>query len=471
VPRDTVTPTLLMVDDDLHFLSSASDFLKENGYSCIRAHTCRQAELVCQTQKVDLAVLDQRLPDGSGAALCERLLALQDGIKIIFMTAFPSFEVARAAVRAGAYDYLSKPFEPEALALAVSRALEVSKLERLERVGTYHRRDEARRIKIVGAEGGMKEVAAAALRAAEADAPVLITGETGTGKGLLAKCIHYDGKRRSGPFLSLNCAALPENLFEAELFGYEKGSYTGASGAREGLLETVSSGTLLLDELGELPLHLQAKLLGAMEEKKIRRLGGRVERPIDVRILAATNVDLEAAVAQGRFRRDLFFRLNVLTIDVPPLRERKQDIPDLCRHLLSEMECQGGWSNLDREELSALQAYSWPGNVRELRNVLERALLHAGSGGGLRPSAFLAASDPAPEAGKALPFLPHDDGLAPLAAIESEYIAHVLGQCHGNLARTSRTLGISLSTLKRKLGGKSERCQGNGMAACGGGGS
>jgi two-component system response regulator HydG len=459
-----------MVDDDLHFLSSAADFLKENGYSCIRAHTCRQAELVCQTQKVDLAVLDQRLPDGSGADLCERLLALQDGIKIIFMTAFPSFEVARAAVRAGAYDYLSKPFEPEALALAVSRALEVSKLERLERVETYHRQDEAKRIKIVGAEGGMKDVAVAALRASEADAPVLITGETGTGKGLLAKCIHYDGKRRSGPFLSLNCAALPENLFEAELFGYEKGAYTGASGAREGLLETASSGTLLLDELGELPLHLQAKLLGAMEEKKIRRLGGRVERPIDVRILAATNVDLEAAVAQGRFRRDLYFRLNVLTIRIPPLRERKQDIPDLCRHLLSEMAAQGTWSRLAPQEIAALQTCSWPGNVRELRNVLERALLHAAPGGDLRPSSFLAALDADLGSGKALPFLPHGDDLAPLAVIESEYITHVLGHYRGNLTRSSRALGISLSTLKRKIGGKSARCQENEIVASGGAG-
>lgn len=462
-----MTTTLLLVDDDLPFLSSASDFLKEEGYTCIRAGTCRQAESICQTRKIDVAVLDQHLPDGSGTELCERLLTLQDGLKVIFMTAFPSFDVARAAVRAGAYDYLSKPFEPEALSLAVSRTLQVSRLERLERVETYHRRDEAKRIRIIGAEGGMKEVVEGAVRAGAVDAPVLLTGETGTGKGLVARYIHYEGRRRSGPFLSLNCAALPESLFEAELFGYEKGAFTGAAGAREGLLEMASGGTLLLDEVGELPLNLQAKLLCALEEKSIRRLGGRVERPINVRILAATNADLESAVAQSRFRKDLFFRLNVLSLHIPPLRDRQEDIPILCDHLLSDLDAQGNWPRLSSREISALQAYSWPGNVRELRNVLERSLLHSPTGGELRPSAFLAAACTPHESSGEQPFLSHGGDLVPLKVIEAEYILRVLGHCNGNLARTSRILGISLSTLKRKVGGRSARCDESGIVANG----
>jgi DNA-binding NtrC family response regulator len=457
VAEGAVAPTLLLVDDDRPFLASASDFLEAEGYTCISAHTCLQAESVCQTQKIDLAILDQHLPDGAGSELCEKLLALQDGLKVIFMTAYPSFDVARAAIRAGAYDYLSKPFEPEALALAITRALQVSRLERLERVETYHRRDDAKRIRFIGDEGGLREVAQAALRAGAADAPVLITGETGTGKGLLARYIHHEGKRRAGPFLALNCAALPENLFEAELFGYEKGAFTGATGAREGLLETASGGTLLLDELGELPLHLQAKLLGALEEKKIRRLGGRVERPLDVRILAATNADLEAAVERGRFRRDLYFRVNVLAIRIPSLRDRKQDIPILCHHLLSELGAHGSRSDLAPREISALQNYFWPGNVRELRNVLERALLHADAGGELRPSSFLGLAGAHAESGAPgtpLPFSTQSDDLQCLAEVESEYISHVLKRCNGNLAKTSRVLGISLSTLKRKVGAK-----------------
>jgi DNA-binding NtrC family response regulator len=446
MPRPSGEPVILLVDDDLPFLDSTSEFLNYAGYECLTAPTCARARQIGLSRKVDLAILDQNLPDGLGSGLGADLLAHQGGLKIIFMTACPTFEVARQAIRTGAFDYLAKPFEADALALAVDRALRMARLERLERAAEYRRRDESQRMTIIGAEGGLREVAAAALQAGGVDAPVLITGETGTGKGLVARYIHYEGRRRTGPFLALNCAAVPENLFEAELFGYEKDAFTGATSAREGLLETASGGTLLLDELGELPLHLQAKLLGALEDRKIRRLGGRVERPIDARIIAATNVDLEAAAARGAFRKDLYFRIHVLGIHVPPLRQRPQDLPELCRHLLAELDPHGGRRDLGPGELAALQAYAWPGNVRELRNVLERALLQAAPAGPLRPSGLLSgATSPVPDPVAVPPTVPT------LAEAERDCISRALSESGGNQTRAARALGIALSTLKRKI--------------------
>jgi transcriptional regulator with PAS, ATPase and Fis domain len=305
--------------------------------------------------------------------------------------------------------------------------------------------------------GALERVREVVTLAAPFDAPVLVTGETGTGKNLVAKSIHFGGPRRQGPFITVNCAALPEQLIEAELFGWERGSFTGAVGAREGVIEMAEGGTLFLDEIGEMPLHLQAKLLAIIEEKETKRLGGRVTRPVDARVVAATNVDLESLVGAGRFRSDLYYRLNVIRVHVPPLRDRPDDIPALVQSLLGRMASRAPPS-LHPGELERLMAYGWPGNVRELRNVLERSLvLHRGP---LRPSELISPARAEPRAEEAPPGRA-GEGLAPpvregedlaLSAVEHRHVCRVVRLQGGNLSRSARALGISLSTLKRKLG-------------------
>jgi transcriptional regulator with PAS, ATPase and Fis domain len=300
---------------------------------------------------------------------------------------------------------------------------------------------------LVSGNGGFAEILKLIDVAASADAPVLITGETGTGKSVVAKSIHYQGLSHKKVFICINCAALPENLIEAELFGCEKGAFTGAVAARKGIFELAEGGTLFLDEIGAMPLHLQSKLLGVLEDKKIRRIGGESMKSIDVRIIAASNTNLENAIEQGNFREDLFYRLSVLRIHIPPLRDRREDIPELCGHFIRAM-AHGRHVNLPDSELERLLAYEWPGNVRELRNVLERSfILHKGSK--LKPSKFLNGGLK-PSSTTAIPS-PGGNGNSSLEEVERRHIRYMLDTCSGNYTRTARALGISLSTLKRKV--------------------
>jgi len=287
--------------------------------------------------------------------------------------------------------------------------------------------------------------------AASSEAPVLITGETGTGKTLLARSIHYGGARADEPFVSLNCAALPETLAESELFGHERGAFTGATGPRRGVFEMAERGTVLLDEIGAMPASLQAKLLGVLEHRALRRLGSETERPVQARVVAATNSDLEAGIRDGAFRKDLFFRLGVIQIELPALRDRLDDLPALCRHLTRSIA--GREVPLAEGEVERLAAYPWPGNVRELASVLERALLIQPACR-LSPSALVAAS------GGVLGTAQHPKGTAeigaavqvlPLEAVERQHVERALAHFGGNLTRTAAALGIALSTLKRKV--------------------
>ncbi len=435
---------LLVIDDDRLLGQAVRDRLGSDSLQVLLAHSAADGLAACSAGAVDVVLLDQKLPDGDGYALCKPILEANGATRIVFATGYPSFDNALQALKAGAHDYLCKPFELEELALVVRRCLSVQDLERAERLQDYRRARDGEEAVLVGGLARVREVVALA---APFGAPVLVTGETGTGKGLVAKSIHFGGPRRHGPFISVNCAALPENLIEAELFGWERGSFTGAVGSREGVIELAEGGTLFLDEIGEMPLHLQTKLLTLIEEKEVKRVGGRVARTIDARIVAATNADLESRVAAGQFRPDLYYRLNVIRVHVPPLRERSPDIPELAEHLLQRMVGRGRRAALGRHELERLMAYPWPGNVRELRNVLERSLvLH---GDPLRPSELLAAvrerpvapREAAPEAGEELA----------LEAVELRHIQKVLRLQGGNLSRSARLLGISLSTLKRKL--------------------
>jgi transcriptional regulator with PAS, ATPase and Fis domain len=283
--------------------------------------------------------------------------------------------------------------------------------------------------------------------AAAADAPVLITGETGTGKSVVARSIHYKDPSHKKVFICLNCASLPENLIEAELFGCEKGAFTGAVAARKGIFELAEGGTLFLDEIGAMPLHLQSKLLGVLEEKKIRRIGGESIKPVDVRIIAASNTDLENAIEQGAFREDLYYRLSVIRIHIPPLRDRREDIPELCGYFIHTMAPERH-VDLPDSELARLMDYEWPGNVRELKNVLERSLILQ-KGTALRPSEFLNVDFSASSASSYS--APRGNGVSSLEEVEREHIRHALDAFAGNYTRTARALGISLSTLKRKL--------------------
>ncbi len=445
VTESTATRTIVIIEDDALLCSALDDALSDDHTRVVHAQTGAEGLALCKRMSVDVVLLDQQLPDGAGAALCPSILDASDQTKIVFMTAYPSFENAVAALKAGATDYLTKPFELEELKLAVANALRMAELERIEQLHTRTLEWEHRSTVFLGMSRAMRDTLQLAKVAVSSEAPVLITGETGTGKTLLARYIHSQGPRRALPFVSLNCAALPESLAESELFGHERGAFTGAEAARRGVFEMAESGSVFLDEVGAMAPHLQAKLLGVLEDRVLRRLGGETTRRVKARLLAATNLDVESAVAAGAFRSDLFYRLNVVRIDIPPLRQRVDDLGPLCRHLVHSI------ANLELElppaELDRLAAYDWPGNVRELRNVLERSLL-IHSPDRLRPSSLIReTSGPRPAAPAATEAPTH----LTLEEVERRTIAETLGRHRGNLTRTAEALGIALSTLKRKV--------------------
>lgn len=448
MPSDKRLATILAVDDDKSLCTLLAHHLEGRSFRLLTAHDKAQALYASRRHRIEVVLLDQQLPDGRGVDLCAAILKQHVGAKIIFMTAYPSFRNAVDALKAGAHDYLSKPFELEELDLALNRCLRTIDLERVEKVQAYHRRCNRQQTVLVGAEGGLASVATLIERAAANQAPVLITGETGTGKGIVARYIHYHSSRQEDPFININCGALSEQMIESELFGHEKGAFTGADRLRQGVFEIASGGTLFLDEIGTLPFHLQSKLLGVLDDGMVRRLGGQRAIQVDARIIAATNIDLGAAFHEGRFREDLYYRIGVVTIHLPPLRERPQDIPALCAHFIGDI---GGVSELvlAESEIAKLQVYHWPGNVRELRNTIERAImLRAGST--LTPSRFLSFETP-PATTSPLQKSTGMDRILTLDEVVRQHIQRTLAQCGGNRTRAAQLLGISRSTLKRKI--------------------
>lgn len=437
-----VLRSLLVVDDDSLFCDSIREALRSDSLEVHVAGTGVAAMRLCKETLVDIVILDQRLPDTRGPDLCPALLESNPGMKIIFVTAYPDFSNALHAIRAGAFDYLSKPVELEAVRHSVNVCLRALELEKSD----SHRRRQNSRVAgetlLIGSGPRTREMVRQVELAASVDSPVLVTGETGTGKSLVARAIHVQSSRRDGEFVNVNCAALPETLIESELFGYEKGAFTGATASREGLVELAEAGTLLLDEIGDMPLALQSRLLGVLDDRSVRRVGGRCARTVDFRLIAATNSDLEARIAQRAFRADLFYRLNVVRIAVPPLRDRPEDIPDLVRHFLDKSAPTSEHLTIADDEMAALQEYSWPGNLRELRNVIDRAYLLR-RGDRLMPSSILGAGRPVVSNDPRRPF-------EPLSSIESRHIAAALQETAGNLTRAAQLLGISVSTIRRK---------------------
>ncbi len=441
-----VKKTLLIIDDEKVLCDTIRDYLENERLEVLAAHTSADGIAICSSRKVDIVLLDQKLPDGEGHALAPAIIEKNEQTKIIFITAFPSFENAVKAVRLGAHDYLSKPFDIGELRLTIENTLRTLDLERVEQIQNYARDKEREESVIIGNSGAFGETVRLVDMAAAMDGPVLITGETGTGKNLVARTIHYRSAFGRQAFISINCAALPENLIEAELFGYEKGAFTGATGAKKGLFEMADGGTVFLDEIGDMPLHLQTKLLSVLEDKHVRRIGSTAVTPVSVRVIAATNADLESALGKT-FRKDLYYRLSVVRIHIPPLREHSDDIPLLCSSLLAKI-ARGRVVELPGSELEKLKDYDWPGNVRELRNILERALFLQ-KNAVLEPSRLIEKSSSSMKSALRQP-APGGERKT-LAASEQELIEETLAALSGNLTQSAKSLGISLSTLKRKI--------------------
>jgi DNA-binding NtrC family response regulator len=443
-----VKRTILIIDDNSGFCESVRDLLNDETTEVMIANTGNDGLQICKDKKIDVVILDQKLPDTEGISLCPSILEQNEQTKIIFVTAYPSFSNAVEAIKVGAHDYLSKPFEMAELELTIKQAFRTQELEKAEQIQNYRDTKENEEIELISGQGVFDEILKMIDLAASSDAPVLITGETGTGKNVVARAIHYKSNLPNKLFLTTNCTALPENLIEAELFGSEKGAFTGATTSRKGIFELADGGTLVLDEIGSMPIHLQSKLLGVLEEKKIRRVGGESIKPINVRVIANSNNDLEEAIKNKTFRDDLYYRLSVIRIHIPPLRERKQDIPKLCDYFISKMARDNKVRMAD-SELNNLLEYEWPGNVRELRNVIERSLIIQ-HGQPLRPSQLLRVNYTSP-LGTIEKNANNEQEIVPLEITEKQCIGRALDKFSGNYSQTAKALGISLSTLKRKV--------------------
>jgi DNA-binding NtrC family response regulator len=375
---------LLIIEDEKLQREILEDFLKKKGYHVLAVENLKEAEKILQGREINLILLDWRLPDGDGLSFLETLKSEYPLIPVIMITAFASIEHAVTAMKKGAYHYLAKPVNLEELLLLVERALNESKLTKevylLKERLKYLSREEFQKVEGIIAESpAMQKVLTLVNKVAETQAPVLITGESGTGKEVIAKLLHQLSPRHEGPFIKINCAAIPETLLEAELFGYEKGAFTGAIQSKPGLFELAEGGTLFLDEIGEMPLSLQAKLLRVLQDNTFRRLGSLRELTVNLRLVTATNRDLQKMIKDALFREDLYWRLNVINIHIPPLRERKEDILPLAKFFIEKFNKKYGKEvkELSKEALSALFQHSFPGNVRELENRIERGIILA----------------------------------------------------------------------------------------------
>ncbi len=441
---------VLIVDDDTELCETLEFGLKKRLYDVVSETDPERAFERLLNEEFDVVVTDLTMPGVDGIALCERIAANRPDVPVVVMTAFGSLESAVAAIRAGAYDFINKPVQLDVLAIAIDRA-----------AGTRALREELRRLRaappgdsfreFAGHSESMRKVYDLVERVADSEATILITGESGTGKEVFANAIHQRSRRASGPFVAVNCTAMPESLLESELFGHARGAFTDAREARTGLFVQARGGTLLLDEIGDMPMTLQPKILRVLQERKVRPLGSSTEVAIDVRVIAATNRDLEGAIEEKRFREDLYFRLNVIQIALPPLRSRAGDVLPLAQRLLEPLAKRAGKpiTAISPAAAAKLVAYTWPGNVRELQNCMERAVTLARFDQiveddlperirDYRPSHVLVAGDDPSE-------------LVPMEEVERRYVLRVLEAVRGNKAAAARILGMERKTLYRKL--------------------
>ncbi len=444
--------TVLVVDDEKNYLVVLEDMLEDEGYQVLTASSGTQALELIHAKPVDTVLSDIKMPGMSGIELLEKIKAVDPDLPVILMTAYAEVDQAVEAMKEGALDHLQKPFDNKDVKRAVARGAEKRSLIKNIR----HLETELGSLwgNIVGKSKAMETVFTIMKRVADTPTTVLVVGESGTGKELVARGLHKASSRSSAPFVSINCAAVPENLLESELFGYEKGAFTGATTLRQGKFEFADRGSLFLDEVGEMALNLQVKLLRVLQEQEFQRVGGNHDIRVDVRIIAATNKDLKEEVDAGRFREDLYFRLNVVRIDVPPLRDRRSDIPFLVAHFVAKFRQKLGRTvhAVDPEVMSALYGYSWPGNVRELENVIERSFVLC-RGTTIKPEDLPPEIRESPEIEKGLDTLiSWEKGLAEtLDAIEERMIRQALKKTRNVQAQAAKILGISRSNLQYKM--------------------
>lgn len=453
---------ILVLDDDEVFCEALKDHLEMRGYAVSTASCIADAVHIFKEKAIDVAFIDQQLPDGDGLVFSKDLIRSGVGTKNVLITAFAGVSAAVDAIRAGAFDYLQKPVSLEALEVTLKHALQAAEIEAAQKNSEQLATGNVTPSSFVGTSEQMMEVRAQLRAIANAHpAPVLITGETGTGKGLAARIIQNLSQIPNRKFITVNCAAIPETMFEAELFGHERGAFTGAYRATKGLFELADGGILLLDEIGEIPYSMQAKLLRVLEDGLVRRLGSYLERRVRVRILASTNRNLQDMVSKNRFRADLFYRLAVLHIEIPPLRTHKEDIAELIRYLTKNHQPRVQKA-FDEEVVMKLQEYDWPGNVRELRNTVQRALTLTKQENTTAAEMLFSSfsqSNPADISmdsvtiDRSVPIIPSpsQQPLLTLAELEKKYIEYILNKVGGNRTHAAKLLGLSRSTLKRWL--------------------
>ena len=440
---------VLVVEDEALMRSIITDLMRGEGYEVVEAPSGEVAWQIFEQEKIDLAILDLNLSGGSsGLDVLKKMRDVDSEVMAIIVTAYASVESAVQALQQGAYDYITKPFANDHLKNQVRHALEAKALFKENHFLRRELREKYRFENIIGKGDAIEAVFRIMEKVARTDSSVLITGESGTGKELVARAIHFTSDRANARFLPINCGALPENLLESELFGYKRGAFTGAMNEKVGLLKSADKGTVFLDEIGDMPLALQVKLLRVLQEREVYPLGSNDPVSFDVRVLCATNKDLEAEVKASRFREELLYRINVITIKLPPLRERKDDIPLLASHFLKKFErsLSRGGMRFSKGAMKLLLGYAWPGNVRELENTIERAAI-------LAETDVVHSHDlPDKLRTNALPpGVEMDNGNVTLEDLEREHIKRVLGKVEGNKDRAAQMLGIHVSTLYRKM--------------------
>ena len=444
--------TILIVDDEKNYLVVLEALLGSEGYEIVATVDAKAAINTAREADLDLVITDMKMPGLSGMDLLEKIKVVKPEMPVIMMTAFGTIEMAVEAMRKGAYDYIQKPFENEQLKLTVRKALNNYRLIKENRLLTEALSDRFRFDNIVGKSKQMKKIYDLIEKISPSKASVLITGPSGTGKELISKAIHYRSNRKERPFISINCGALTETLLESELFGHEKGAFTGAATMKKGRFELADGGTLFLDEVGDMPASLQVKLLRVLQEMEFERVGGTKTIHVDVRIVSASNRNIKEDVAEGSFREDLYYRLNVIHLEVPPLKERVDDIPLLVRHFISKFsENSTVGVELIPETLKTLYSYPWPGNVRELENVIERAMV-------LNSDGVITVADLPDELTGAEAqfdvdrFIPSNMTMPEaLEKIEAKLLRRALVQCNNVQSHAAKSLGITKSLIQHKM--------------------
>ncbi|RMF61658.1 MAG: sigma-54-dependent Fis family transcriptional regulator [Calditrichaeota bacterium] len=447
---------VLIVEDDINTLNGLAEILEEEQFVITKARNASQALSAIRKKPFNVVLMDYLLPDQNGLDVSRQILEELPDTKIIMMTAFGTVKNAVEAMKMGIYDYLTKPINLDELLIIIRRAIQEQRLIS-ENIDLKSKLTDTYRFEnIVGVSGKMQEVFQKVMKVAGSDATVLLRGESGTGKELIARAIHYQSKRRDKPLVEVNCASIPENLLESELFGHEKGAFTGAHKLKKGKFEVADGGTLFLDEIGELPLSLQVKLLRVLQEKRFNRVGGIDNIQVEVRVIAATNADLEKRMEEGLFREDLYYRLNVIPIRIPPLRERVEDIGPLTDHFIRKYAAKNNRTiqGITEEALKIMMAYNWPGNVRELENAIENAVVMC-EGDYITPQDLPAYLQGPPMVDSPLLKIVMEQGdlsyREKLEACEREIIRMALAETNNNKTRAAKKLGFTLRTLRNKV--------------------